>query len=213
MDLFEILFILLFILFPILEQVLRRRKGQVEEPETGDEDAGVRDAGTTRSEAEPSSAADMVPDDLWAVLTGEDRSREEDAVAVKTEAPWSEPAEEPAKEREEPRLWERDERSWEPDRPPPPVAKGEIGDPVSLEYEGPEAYSLERTDFEAVSLEQPLPSPEERHRAFHALIDRPPQRRRRHRSAVGRALRDPERLRNAFVLAEVLGPPRGLTDR
>ncbi len=225
MDLFEILFILLFILFPILEGV--RKKGKSGPPGTGkpgtrgaDADAGESGVGRPeagRSEAGPSGAgegqptpaADMVPDDLWSILTGETRPRGGVDVEVGDEeepdTPWSEAA---------------DRRSWEPADTVEPAAADLEPDiePVSLEYEGPEAYSLERTDHRASSLERTdfepierrVPDPETRHRAFHAFIDRPRPTRRRRKSAVGRALQDPESLRNAFVLAEVLGRPKGL---
>ena len=84
MDLFEILFVALFILFPIMEQVLKRKRtpgppGDEEAPDRPDE-VGRSDGseGRGRDSAlppgrEPGKASDMVPADLWAVLTGERR--------------------------------------------------------------------------------------------------------------------------------------------
>lgn len=205
MDLFEILFIALFLLFPILEQVLRKNRG---EPDSEEPDPGAPqehgEPGQQAPERKPVKAAEMVPDDLWAVLTGEQR-----------------PAEGVGWEEEEVEGQFGDSWSEEPDearRVPEPVATPEVDSdwdapaPGSREYRGPEAYSLERLDQEAVSLESPLQSSEARHRRFHEIIDAQPVRRRTRRSAVGRAIRTPAGIRQAFVLSEVLGTPKGLED-
>ena len=207
MDLFELLLIAVFVLFPILDQLFKRGRkgGQLPESKLPGEEGRVDPA---PDEREPVSAADMVPDDLWAVLTGERRER--GGVATRPEprtgpaepVPWSIDAEEM---REEP-IGEPAPSWWneEPEEQQPGL------EPVSLEYEGPEAYSLERVDFRPESLEKPIPEPEARHRAFHEIIDRPGRRRRREPSALVRALRRPEGIRQAVVLKEVLGPPKGL---
>lgn len=196
MDLFEILFIALVILFPILEQVFRKNRGadgEGEGPEvTGPEAVGperaesdLREVSPASQERRPVKAADMVPDDLWAVLTGEQRPTQEAG-------------------------WEEEEvhfggSPWRED-----TTRGYDAEDAAAPVELPEAYSLERLDIEAVSLEEPLPSPEVRHRQFHELVDQPAVRRKRQRSAVNRALRSSGGARRAFVLSEVLGPPKGL---
>lgn len=237
MELFEILFIALFILFPIVEQVLKRGRGKPgEADEQGEAPGRPEDGRSERSpgqvdapsrEREPVKAEDMVPDDLWAVLTGEQRqpggvqTRETGADREAGEAePWSlEPDPAPEPDLQEFDLSEPDEPDAEPRELARPRSgsrawtiddEAEPAPPVSLEYEGPEAYSLETLDHPPQSLERPLPTPEARHRAFHRLIDRPVRRTPRRRSAIGRALQDPESVRNAIVLAEVLGPPKGL---
>lgn len=222
MDLFEILFIALFILFPIVEQVLKKKRApgpQQQEPEDRPLEDEVPDRlerpgrGDGPASQDPGSASDMVPDDLWAVLTGE---RREPRVE---EAPGSEPSgwdeeQSPAwgeARRDEKRRWARQNAPWSIDDDqgaPPDQAATPV--PESLEEYGPEAYSLERLDLEPESLEQPLPSAEARHRQFHELIDRPPRKRKARRSRVSRALREPASLRQALILNEVLGTPKGL---
>ncbi len=238
MDLFEILFVALFILFPIMEQVLKRKRtpgppGDEEAPDRPDE-VGRSDGseGRGRDSAlppgrEPGKASDMVPADLWAVLTGERSSTAGSAPTSGVEQAGAEkPRQEPGQESRGREEWVPDEVAWSPaparSRRSGSSAPWSIDDdsvlekpapaPVSLEHYGPEAYSLERLDQEAVSLERPVPSAEARHRQFHALVDRPPTRRRARRSSLGRALRSPGSLRHAFVLTEVLGPPKGLND-
>ena len=201
MDLFELLLIAMFILLPLLEQVFKRgrKTGELPESKLPEEEERV-DA--RPQEREPVSAADMVPDDLWAVLTGE--RREPEGVAT------AEPEAEPAPWSAEP---DRPESPWEPDElETEPGEAGTGREPLSLEYRGPEAYSLEKLDFEPVSMERPLPSPEVRHRRFHERIDRPlrPRRRARRRLPLFGGLRSAEGLRQAFILKEVLGPPKGL---
>lgn len=207
MDGFELLFLLLFILFPLLEGLARRRKGSRGsggpsesgragplEGETSVPEEETARAGTDRGEA----ASDILPDDLWELLTGEQR-RGRDARppiepdvdgGVKDEPAWAS-AESPIAVDEDAAR----ERWTDPSDDEVPRSE-----PVSLEYEGPEAYSLE----------QPLPSPEVRHARFHARLDAAPTPRPRRRSGLTRRLARRGTLREAVILAEVLGPPRGL---
>lgn len=199
MDLFEILFIMLFVLIPIMEQVLKkRRKGPGSSGPSGpgssssEEARSQGEAASQDRERESASAADMVPEDLWAVLTGEAADPDPSADEEPEEAPWQ-PEPEP--------WWSEGAEEGEESRD---------REPISAEYRGPEAYSLETYEREAVSLEADVPSPEARHRAFHELIDKPVPRRRRRKSALGEALSNRRGLRQAFVLQEVLGSPKGL---
>lgn len=212
MDLFEILFIALFILFPILEGVLKqRRKGKGTGPEgpgTTEEGEGP-DAGWSEEGAEPRSASDMVPDDLWELMTGEQKEKRSGAgAATGSEAPWSVDPDEGAPvaadgtglATEAPEDWRSE--SWVVDE------EADVREPESLEYQGPEAYSLETPAPEPI--ERKVPTAEARHRAFHELIDRPKPRRKRRMSPLVRALHSREGLRQAVLLKEVLGPPKGL---
>ena len=203
MDLFELLFIAVFILLTVLEGILRKRKkgqgqGSTEErrpPQAGDE-AG-------RGEAP--SAADMLPDDLWEMMTGERRDR---APTGGEGSPWSSmPAEASTGTVDDAAA--EGESGWEPE-PWQVDDEAEAFEPESLEYQGPEAYSLETPAPEPESLERPLPTPTARHRAFHEMIDRPPGRRGTVSSPLMRALRSRDGLRQAVVLKEILGPPKGL---
>lgn len=193
MELFEILFIAIFILFPILEQVLKRR-GSPEGEETGPMamEPPPDEIDAPSADREPVQASEMVPDDLWAVLTGEQRPSRPEGVRVEEDA--------------------RLENVEEPEEVPEEVSDW------SLAPDPEEAYSLERLDYEPAAhepvpyepVERTVPSSEARHRAFHEKVDRPVPRRRRRRSTVGRALGNPETLRHAVILNEVLGTPKGL---
>lgn len=164
------------------------------------------------------SAAAMIPDDLWEILTGERRP----------------PAPEPA--------WEPDVSEpgapWDAEGEPAPhgtrpaaptpygvedagAPHGGWGGSPDAGAERPsrrragEAESLETiptVDYPVVvSLETPPPAPERRHRAFHeklAATARQPRPDRR--AAVPNGLRDRAALRRAVVLREVLGPPKAL---
>ena len=199
MDLFELLFIALFILFPILEQVFRKKReegGEAPGPDELEPGADGREPASlegrppweTESQRESEPAAGMVPDDLWAILTGEAPAPSRTPAPTRTEeSPWSDP--------------ESDGSYDDVGAAPDPV-------PAGL----PEAYSLEPVDIEAVSLEADVPTSEARHRRFHEIIDREPPAVPRRRSAVGRALRSPAGVRQAFVMSEVLGRPKGLED-
>lgn len=216
MDLIEILFIALFLLIPLLQGILGKGRGSAP-----DETArrGGRVPPDPRAEREgqlepeelrpprprgPEPAAEMLPDDLWEMLTGEKRDRTPVAVESPPEAevePWTtEPAWSP--EYEEATVEARTD--WR--RPLPPAETDRYDtEPESLEYMGPEAYSLE----------QPLPPPEIRHARFHDKIeqgeitgDQPS--RRRGRSSLVQSLRSRSGMRDAVILAEILGRPKGM---
>ncbi|NIP80331.1 MAG: hypothetical protein GWN79_12220, partial [Actinobacteria bacterium] len=82
MDLFELLIIAAFVLIPILEGVMKQRRKSSEGPIPGEDKAPT---GPDRAE-EPRPAADMLPDDLWQILTGERRTSPE---PEPNDAPWS----------------------------------------------------------------------------------------------------------------------------
>src|SRR5690606_34831359 len=157
---FGSLLFLLFVLWPILAGILRRKQG-TQAPGSGRPGprAGQRpaSAGRPRTDEEaqtaaPVSAADMIPDELWEILTGE-RRRPAPAEA----RPSAREAEDQAEEEWAPVVPAR--------RAPRPAVSLEV-DPV------------------IVSLEESVPSTEQRHAAFHARVDapaRPAQARRRRR--------------------------------
>ncbi|MFW6078126.1 MAG: hypothetical protein ACODAE_00785 [Gemmatimonadota bacterium] len=152
------------------------------------------------------SAAEMVPDDLWAILTGERRPARAEAdrgshgreEAGGGDAGWST---EPGMDRSG---WDDDARSLEtvPDREPHSVET--IPDPDSRGV---------------ASLEQrPLPPEVRRELTVERMRDArgrhaAPLQRRADRGRPGPlpfGLDDRNAVRRAFVLREVLGPPRGL---
>jgi len=147
--------------------------------------------------AAPASAADMIPDELWEILTGERRRP----------APVSAPAPVPVPAEPEPLEWspapegaDRDEEEWEeewaPELPPSRAPRPE----VSLEVE-PVIRSLEEVEL----------STEARHAAFHAKVAAPamPAWRPRRRP-IRLKLGDRDEMRRMMILREVLGPPKAL---
>lgn len=154
----------------------------------GDEDiVSTAPAARGESGAEDTSAAAMIPDDLWELLTGERRT---------PRPAW------------EPESWE-DEAAWDEE-----VAAATSPELAHGRYED-EGRSLERVAAErhpvVVSLEAPPLPPEERHRRFHERLESlsgAPERRRRAR--LPRSLGTGAALRRAMVLREVLGPPKAL---
>ncbi|MEJ2217559.1 MAG: hypothetical protein P8099_13195 [Gemmatimonadota bacterium] len=216
------LIVLLFIALPILQGVFgkkqkeeqRRRQEQRRRAQQG-RSTGADDGPQAR-ERRPERAADMVPDDLWELLTGERRQGRRDSVPTRE---WGEPAQnvptssapvatEPEAEWQaipepapyEP-LSERDEESGRPWR-------------VSDERPAPPPPPLpERSDNlpEAVSLEQPVTYDDAQERAFHEeLAHLPPAARAHYRRRLPYGLGHEDEVRRAFILTEILGPPKGL---
>lgn len=223
MDFFEVLIILAFIFLPLLDGILKsRRAGQQEDvpiktpPERERERVGHGAgagspggmSGTARTPDEPvdaGPAADMIPADLWEVLTGERRSEPK-----APEPSWQEDEEEP---------WLRAPAEELPDELG--SGEGELS-PWAREYEDledAEPESLEPVSPhhgypEVVSLEAPPPPPEVRHRRFHERYDSEPVAPAPAGGDFVRDLRSGLRgqgLRRSVILAEVLGPPKGLT--
>ena len=137
----------------------------------------------------------MVPEDLWAVLTGQQ--------PMPRQAPLPRPA--PRYEEEEP-----DEEA-------------EVSEPFSYDMRGPvEGAGIEEQSAErytpaphpvVVSMETlPLP-PRERHAAFHQRIDQPVVaivEQSPSPAASVRALLTSTDLKRAVILQEILGPPKGM---
>ncbi|MBI4546078.1 MAG: hypothetical protein HY703_12840 [Gemmatimonadetes bacterium] len=150
----------------------------------------------------PPAAADMIPDELWELLTGE--RRRPTPAPTPTGPGRLESAESPE---------EAEAEEWGIDAEEVPA-----GEEVAEEVLREEAQSLEEIPAPAqpviVSLEELAP-PAQRHAAFHSRLDqsapltlaprpRPSARRRILRSG-GR-----DDLRRAILLREVLGPPKAL---
>jgi hypothetical protein len=235
--------ILLFVFFvlPLIERVLKggrqqppeqgppaRRRPQVERQETPELQAPRGDGLLPERRPEPESsdaAADMIPDDLWEILTGERRT--------------TRPAPPPAPVEAEPELWdgpgEADPAAWEFDdeaTPEPYIDEVEVHerDRVHREHEAAAArtdallterergaHTAERAPVRAaprlkvfdVSQGQ---TAAERRAAFHRRIDVPtpppaPRRAGRLGALAGLGAAD---MRRAIVLREVLGPPASL---
>jgi hypothetical protein len=234
-ELFEILFILFFILIPIFEGLRKSRQRQgaereaeaAGEPEdrpmleprpSGRSGGEVRRPTTSaplppqRPEPAAGEASDMVPDDLWEILTGEKRARpvpepmppeewdERPVLGEPESRPWweedpeaeaPEPDLEPVmEERFEPAPW-HEEPELEPESPPLPVeTSSEIYTPLPRR--------------------EPRPSPPRQRRPSLREIGAEPAPPVREPSALTRALSTRAGLRQAVILREVLGRPKGL---
>lgn len=208
MELFEILFILFFILIPIFEGLRkgrqRRDSPDIEAPGRAQQRPAPR-PGLPRYPQEPADesdeAAEMIPDDLWEILTGERRERAPGSglppedVAVEVDVAEDEPwPEEPIWEREEdPRFRERfDPKPWR-------GGKGDhVDEPVPFQPE--EALIVPEDHTPRVARPPRVP--------LRTAVETPPVQRAM--SPLMRSLQQPEGLRQAVLLKEILGPPRGL---
>jgi hypothetical protein len=208
MSIGAILFIVVMLVSTINEVVTKRRKGQSTPgapprpgpggrtlPRSGTRSTG---AGTQPDTADrvpqrpaedtaQQSAQVLLPDDLWAILTGEHRPA----------PPMPEPEPEPEVWEPEPEL-----EVWEPEPWERPDAQADASRPVAAGEWGRE---------DDHSLEAVVPSDEERHDAFHRRLEATAPATLTAPSRRGRAARR-HQLRRAIMLREVLGPPRGLED-
>jgi hypothetical protein len=226
-ELFEILFILFFILIPIINGISKsRRRPDQEDIKLPEEarprgasppgqrqgqsqpDRGYPEPARRESQSEPLDAADLVPDDLWEVLTGERRRRD-------TSAAPPEPTPEP-----DPR-WEQE---WEPEpvgpsdewTSEPPWHAEEL--PTSKERFEPAPWIEDSPVMREADLPAELAprfaryEPESRtaRRERIAAQDALAAPRARNVSPLIQTLRRPGGVRQAVVLREILGPPKGL---
>ncbi|HKJ93492.1 MAG TPA: hypothetical protein VJ957_10000 [Longimicrobiales bacterium] len=237
------LIVILFIALPVLQGIFgkkqreeqrrrmeeRRRMqqdGRSRGSETGGAGAGTP-AGTAMrtGRGEPESATDLVPDDLWELLTGERRQRTQDPVPTREwDAPVQDVPASSSRAESGPVAEPASEPEWEPIPEPAPYEpvserEEEIDQPWRLSDERParapkpapfpEAAS--RALPEAYSLEQPALPGDVRDRMFHeelAHLSPPARAHRRGRLRYG--LGHTDALRRAFILKEVLGPPKAL---
>ena len=163
-------------------------------PDTGHAPAGTRAAGEG---GDSSPASDMIPDDLWEILTGERRHRPPVIV------------EEPPRPVRPEGAWQEVEPEWLP------ADEGSADEEALVPAERPtaEAGSLEVREPVILSLEELPPPPEERRARFRARLEAERAARQHVRprgprlplSLSGRAA-----LQRAVILREVLGPPKGL---
>lgn len=212
MELFEILFILFFILIPIFEGIRksRQRRRGPEEMDTEDSPAlpgrspyegpAGRPPPSPEPEVDTSDAADMVPDDLWEVLTGERR------------VPPA-PAEDQVDEEEEYATW-RDVPAWKPEHEPEPEPEHEEEERFEPSPWMEDAESLaaqtvpDPAEAHLLAMDFSPPSPDELRATLGAAIGAPDAPRRR--SPLMASLRSSHGLRQAVLLREILGPPKGL---
>lgn len=196
-DLFPLLMVIIFIIAPILEGL--RNKNKPKQPPRAQHrrvpprvqqrlpQAPSRiEESRTKPRAEE-SAATMVPDDLWEVITGQKRT----PAPIQYEPDFDEEAFEVA-----PEVLPTEDVNVE-------VRRGRV-----------EAQSLETISRHEVpiviSLEENLPTAAERHAAFHQKISAPVPIVERPKAHHLLGLTNRSEIQRAFLLQEVLGKPKGL---
>lgn len=201
----------------------RRPQGQVPRQQRPGSPEGSDAPAARRPE---DAAAEMIPDELWELLTGEKRQRPRVPAQVPPGAGGSLPAptsagppviyDDPTEEQLESFAYDEEAQLAELELRRHTDEDAEAA--ALLERRRKAALRRverlpERIVPEVVSLEtEPLPE-RERHRRFHAKIDRPkPVAAPRPSSARRLGLGGPQDLRRAFILHEVLGPPISLRD-
>ena len=229
-DLFFFFLIFIFFVLPVLERVLKGKK----KPPPGTGPPGPRPPTRPAPQRRPlpmpepraeweqpepveeeSTADELIPDDLWAILTGERRPSPSPPPRP-APPPQQRPA--PAPRRAPPAPLART---------PEPTAARKVDEfdrvqrrTEAVRYRESEAEldallrSRRRIDEQApvvVSLETEPLAEAPRHDRFHDRLDKlsaPPTGYRK--ATVLPSLRDPMELRRAIVLKEVLGKPKGL---
>jgi len=236
-DLFFLLIIVIFIVGPIIEKAMKggrppqgppvppgqrppprrvqQRFPQIPTPEPTDEAQGS-----------PESAAEILPSDLWEMLTGQRPSstqgmRTRPAPTAQTPAPAR-----PAAERLPPDRQGRLTRTPMRDRPrtastapPPAPLRDDLAEADALirkrDREEAERRMLHRGGPEIVSLETPIQSEPVRHKAFHkkleqeaapAVVDKPACAKLRMDRLAN------SELQRAVLLHEILGTPKGMEE-
>jgi len=190
-------FLFVFIIGPILGQ---KRKGQQQAPQQRPRQAPPAPPVPSRTEElprqqAPQSAAEMLPDELWEILTGQKRPAPIPVPPTRYEE------EEPDEEAEFVEV-----RTEEIRRPVEVIAAEER----SLETYEPREVPV------VVSMETLPPSPRVRHEEFHRRIataePAPVQAQPAGRTAAARltAIAQRGRLRDVIALQEILGRPKGL---
>lgn len=213
------LIVILFIALPILQGVFGKKQREEQrrrmEQRRREQGQASSSSGRQKQDRRPAeSAADLVPDDLWELLTGE--RRQPARVPIPTRE-WDVEVEEVAVS--EAPVATRPEPDWDAIPEPAPYepvseTQEESGHPWRLSDEPtPMVPRRERSDNlpEAVSLEQPVPSDAVREREFHEeLAHLPPPARGHRRRRLPYGLGHDHEVRRAFILTEILGPPKGL---
>jgi fused signal recognition particle receptor len=211
-ELFEILFILFFILIPILEGIRKSRQrgrdaeqGPVPQPRPshppGLEHARDRaQPPDSRPQPEPADASDMIPDDLWEILTGERRPRGPGPARP-----------EPEPEPDEPEIVWRAEPSWSPELEEPDFgqfSREEPPEPAPLSIPTPPLPTPQQ-EVQPTGFTDHVPAPSTSARRWiRDAVDAPPQP--IEPSPLVKALHEPDTLRQAVILSEILGRPKGL---
>lgn len=207
-DIFPILLFVFFFLIPLLEG-LKKKKQQPPPPSQQQRrmpPVTSRTEEVTTRPREQESAASMVPNDLWEILTGQKRP------PVLTTPPEQVPAEKPRPSWDVVYDPELDNEEEETETTAEPVPWDDVY--VEERRKPRERISLEtlepRPEPVIISLEENVPTVAQRHAAFHekvaAQAEPVPAARPKRRIE----LRNRSEIQRAFLMMEILGPPKGL---
>lgn len=199
-------FLTILIVFAVISKILEAiggggKKGPQRRPPRQRPQARTLPPGGTRPDA--GNAADMLPDELWELLTGQKRPPREASPPVPTRtAPVLDD------EVEEPRVVVDEEaEAAEYVRTHRRDVQGEISRTLDERRQA----ALQRLEQVTVPAGRVPPTEKVRHEEFHAKIDaRPAPGPPASTVAAGLGLARPADLRRAFILSEVLGPPKAL---
>ena len=218
-----LLLIIVFIVAPLIERLLKAGKGaqqppeqrpgqrippqqRVPEPRPQPRLPQHRQESAGRSE---DAAAEMLPDDLWEILTGEKRTPRAPAPAPEVEPELIDeryPVEAYPDETlslEEAALDQPSERGWMSRLPEDTEV---VVSPEAYERPLPERHLPRVVSMEALEFDT-----EKRHDSFHKRLEtlKPAAKVRRPAPSLYRFTND-EDVRRAIVMSEILGPPKGL---
>jgi hypothetical protein len=214
------IFLLFFIILPLLQGIARRRRGPQEDPPQADEE--------WHPEVEQRTARRRVEPEEWAAewddfpAPEEQRAKEESAwesldLDDLFRGPQPEARPQPGPRptpRPQPRPEPAPEPRWEPVPTPKPrpeprrEPRVEVPIPVAVPHPAPRPAAPPRV----ASLAPVEVDREAEHQRFRRRIATPDAAPRRPKQALLPELRTQQQLRRAIVLAEVLGRPRALRD-
>jgi hypothetical protein len=215
-----VLLIIVFIVAPLIERMLKAKKGTQPPPEQRPQQRMPHQRmppqrlPPPQREQEPVSArraggedaaADMLPDDLWEILTGERRP-------ARPPVPQEEPRDERYPVEDYPEEAESLEEAVSFERPAGEWASQAPEETAIVIPPDPYVRPLPRRDVpRVVSLEDLVIDGGKRHERFHHRLDttRGPARVRRPAPSPYRFTGSAD-LRRAVIMSEVLGTPKGL---
>lgn len=209
-DLFPLLMVLIFVLGPIIEGLKRKNRRPPPPPQrrvppssAPPQRSRTEEISTTRPRGDE-SAATMVPDDLWEILTGQPRSPAPTAPPIPPRQPERRPAWDVGYDAE----LEADEELEEE-----LVGLEDVN--VETRRARVEAQSLEtigrHPEPVVISLEDNIPTTAQRHAEFHQRITvAPPVVEVEPRRKPLFDLKNRSELQRAFLAQEVFGKPKSL---
>jgi hypothetical protein len=232
-DLFTLLIIVMFVA-PLIERIFKGARGQQQQPQRRPPQRTlprppqqrspgetVESATTTAEPVATRDASDIIPGELWEILTGQKRP-EPPPPPQPIQRPAPPPVQRPApvvRRPPQPALEEDEEevaasvrrRSFDVDYGDEDASARELEKRRARALE--KARRVEHRPPVVVSLEtEPLPEPR-RHTAFHQKLEKmsaAPRRRQSPQTMLKFDPSDRDALQRAIILHEVLGRPRGL---